>query len=60
MIVFFGAGSPHGVELSQYDNLDIAPTLMSLLGLPIPPEMRSEPMREIVAHAGLRRPDLVA
>ncbi len=60
MIVFFGAGIPRGLELSQYDNLDIAPTLMSLLGLPIPPEMRSEPMREIVADGGLRRPHLVA
>lgn len=53
MIIFYGAGIPQGVELSPCDNLNIAPTLMTVLGLPIPPEMKSEPIREItgtVAH----------
>ena len=49
IIMFYGAGMPRGVELSACDNLMIAPTLMTLLGLPIPSEMKSEPLREIVA-----------
>ena len=49
IIMFYGAGIPRGVELSACDNLMIAPTLMTLLGLPIPSEMKSEPLREIVA-----------
>jgi predicted AlkP superfamily phosphohydrolase/phosphomutase len=61
IIAFFGAGIRPAVELPQYDNLNIAPTVMSLLGLPIPPEMRSAPMREIVADAApAERPHLVA
>lgn len=51
IIIFYGAGIPRGVELAQYDNLNVAPTLLSLLGLPIPSEMRAEPIREIVAPA---------
>jgi len=61
MIIFYGAGIPRGIELSACDNLNIAPTLMGLLGLPIPAEMRSAPIWEIVPRsAQARRPDLVA
>jgi predicted AlkP superfamily phosphohydrolase/phosphomutase len=61
IIAFYGAGVPGNIELAQYDNLNIAPTLMRLMGLPIPAEMRGEPMREIVAEApSSRRPHLVA
>jgi len=48
MIIFHGPGIPRGVELSACDNLAIAPTLMKLLGLEIPIEMPSPPLREIV------------
>lgn len=48
MIIFYGSGIPRGIELSACDNLMIAPTLMSLLGLPIPSEMKSPPLRELV------------
>jgi predicted AlkP superfamily phosphohydrolase/phosphomutase len=61
ILVFYGAGMPRGMELAQYDNLNIAPTLMRLLGLPIPAEMRSEPIREIAAGTEREwRPNLVA
>ena len=61
IIMFYGAGIPRGVELASYDNLNIAPTLMRLLGLPVPSEMHSEPMREIVADAQAAwRPNMVA
>ena len=32
----------------------IAPTLMSLMGLAVPPEMKSDPLREIVPKARQR------
>lgn len=61
ILVFYGSGIPQGVELASYDNLNIAPTLMQLLGLPIPPEMRSEPIRELAAlQAPAWRPHRVA
>ena len=36
MIVFYGAGIHPGTELAACNNLDIAPTLFSLMGEPIP------------------------
>jgi predicted AlkP superfamily phosphohydrolase/phosphomutase len=61
ILAFYGAGMPRGVELAQYDNLNIAPTLIGLLGLPIPAEMRSEPIREIAAGTEREwRPNMVA
>jgi predicted AlkP superfamily phosphohydrolase/phosphomutase len=48
IIAFYGPGIPAGVELAACDNLMIAPTLMGLLGLPIPAEMKSEPLPEII------------
>ena len=50
ILIFYGAGIPRGLELAQYDNLNIAPTLMRVLGLPVPAEMRADPIREIVAE----------
>ena len=61
ILAFYGAGMPRGVELAQYDNLNVAPTLMRLLGLPTPAEMRSEPIREIAAGTEREwRPNMVA
>jgi len=51
MIVFKGPGIAPGVELPAYDNLNIAPTIMRLLDLPIPAEMRGEPMCEITGES---------
>jgi len=48
LIVFYGEGIAKGVELGPCDNLNIAPTLMTLLGLPVPPQMRSPAIPEIV------------
>jgi predicted AlkP superfamily phosphohydrolase/phosphomutase len=48
IIMFYGPGIPRGIELSACDNLMIAPTLMSLMGLPIPSEMHGSPLRELV------------
>jgi hypothetical protein len=48
VILFYGAGISRGLELPAYDTLSFAPTMMSILGLPIPAEMKSAPMAEVV------------
>jgi predicted AlkP superfamily phosphohydrolase/phosphomutase len=49
MIMFYGAGIPRGRELSACDNLMIAPTLLSLMGVPLPSEMKADPIPELVS-----------
>ncbi len=39
MILFYGPGIGPAVRIEQCNNLDIAPTLLTLLGVPIPPQM---------------------
>ena len=48
VLAFYGAGIAAGQQLGMYDTLSIAPTLMQVLGLPIPAEMRSAPIVEIL------------
>jgi hypothetical protein len=48
MIVFYGAGVPAGKQLGSCNNLDIAPTIFTLLGEPVPPGMKGR-----VLEAGL-------
>lgn len=55
LILFHGPGIAPGVELGACDNLNIAPTLLSILGLPIPREIAAPPLPEIVADASLAR-----
>ena len=40
MMMAFGNGVKPGKEITGVNNLDIAPTLLTLLGLPVPPEMK--------------------
>ena len=42
MLIMHGKGIHPGRELPELNNLDIAPTLLELLGLPIPPEMKGK------------------
>jgi len=51
VVLFYGAGIPRGVELPVYDTLSFAPTMMSILGLPVPSEMKGAPMREVAPAA---------
>lgn len=55
VLVFYGPGVRAGARLGECDNLDIAPTLLTLLGLPVPPEMRGRVLEE--AFAGAARPE---
>ena len=44
MMLIHGNGINSGHEVRDVNNLDIAPTLLTLLGLPIPPEMTGRVM----------------
>ncbi len=55
MMIMCGAGIRRGGRIQECTNLDIAPTLLTLMGLDIPTEMRGrvleEAMTEATAHA---------
>lgn len=39
VLMLYGAGVKRGGHIAACDNLDLAPTLLTLLGVPVPPEM---------------------
>jgi hypothetical protein len=47
LVVFWGAGVERGLELDDVGPLDIAPTLLALAGVPVPPEMQGRVLSEI-------------
>lgn len=46
MMILYGHGIKRGVQINDCNNLDIAPTLLTLLGLPIPAVMEGRPLNE--------------
>jgi hypothetical protein len=40
VLLVYGPGIRRGGHIATCDNLDLAPTLLTLLGLPVPPEMK--------------------
>jgi hypothetical protein len=46
MMILYGPGIRRGGRIKACDNLDIAPTLLTLLGLPVPPEMKGRVLEE--------------
>ena len=46
LVIFHGAGIRRGVELKDAGPLDIAPTILSLLGVPQPSIMKGRPLTE--------------
>ena len=46
MMMLYGQGIRPGVRIGECTNLDIAPTLLTLLGLPVPEEMKGRVLRE--------------
>jgi predicted AlkP superfamily phosphohydrolase/phosphomutase len=44
LLAFIGAGIAPGSDLGTCSNLDVAPTLLSLLAIPIPSEMKGRPL----------------
>jgi len=46
MMIFYGPGINAGARVAPANNLDIAPTLLTLMGQPIPEEMTGRVLRE--------------
>lgn len=49
MLIIYGNGVKRGNKIEDVDNLDIAPTLLTILGLPVTPEMKGRVLREAFA-----------
>jgi hypothetical protein len=49
MMIFYGPGVRSGRSLAEANNLDIAPTLLTLMGLPVPEEMKGRVLSEAFA-----------
>jgi hypothetical protein len=49
MMMFYGPGVRKGGRIAESNNLDIAPTLLTLMGLPVPEEMKGRVMSEAFA-----------
>ncbi|MDQ3331566.1 MAG: alkaline phosphatase family protein [Planctomycetota bacterium] len=52
VLIVRGAGVRHGAQIEACTNLDIAPTILYLLGLPIPAHMRGRVLTEALADTG--------
>lgn len=50
MMLLYGAGIKQGGRIPDSDNLDIAPTLLTLLGLPVPAEMKGNVLSRAFAE----------
>jgi hypothetical protein len=51
MMILYGAGIRCGARIQKCDNLDIAPTLLTLMGLDVPAEMKGRVLEEAMAEA---------
>lgn len=51
MMMLYGPGIRQGARIGECTNLDIAPTLLTLLGLPVPEEMRGRVLHEALEEA---------
>ncbi|HEX8098345.1 MAG TPA: hypothetical protein VF507_09925, partial [Pyrinomonadaceae bacterium] len=50
MMMFYGPGVRRGGHVEECDNLDIAPTLLTLLGLSVPAEMKGRVLQEALTR----------
>jgi hypothetical protein len=49
IMILYGAGVRPGGRVAEANNLDIAPTLLTLMGLPVPEEMKGRVLSEALA-----------
>jgi hypothetical protein len=49
LLSFYGAGIKRGAKLNACTNLDVAPTILSLLGIQVPPVMQGRVLSEALA-----------
>lgn len=50
LVIFRGAGIRAGARLNECSNLDLAPTILHLLGIPIPATMRGRELSEMLLN----------
>jgi predicted AlkP superfamily pyrophosphatase or phosphodiesterase len=48
LLLAVGRGAPAGAELGELRSLDVAPTVLRLLGLPVPDTMEGQPIARLV------------
>lgn len=48
MMIMYGPGVTAGAVASECDNLDLAPTMFHLMGVPIPPKMKGRVLTELL------------
>lgn len=57
VLLVYGPGVRAAAEVGPCDNLDIAPTLMNMLGLPVPQYMRGRVLDEAFTRVPVREPE---
>ena len=48
LLVAYGRGVERGASLGRVSNLAVAPTVLRLLGLPVPPQMKAAPIPQLL------------
>ena len=56
LLVAYGRGVRSGASLGRVSSLAIAPTVLRLLGLPVPPQMKAEPIADLTRLSEPREP----
>ncbi len=56
LLVAYGRGVRSGASLGRVSSLAIAPTVLRLLGLPVPPQMKAEPIADLARLSEPREP----
>ena len=49
MMILYGPGIRQGHQIAESNNLDIAPTMLTLMGIPVPEEMKGRALSEAFA-----------
>jgi hypothetical protein len=47
ILVAYGRGVRNGASLGRVSSLAVAPTVLRLLGLPVPPQMKTAPIKDL-------------
>ncbi|HKQ51341.1 MAG TPA: alkaline phosphatase family protein [Pyrinomonadaceae bacterium] len=56
MALFYGPGVRAGARVGECTNLDLAPTMLTMLGLPVPAAMRGRVLGEVLGEQAAREP----
>ncbi len=56
ILAFYGDGVRKGLALGPCTNLDVAPTILKIMGIPVPAEMSGRALTEVWDEDGRRKP----